>query len=100
MGADVVKHLVASVPNLDPSRIEDIICGNAIPEAESGMQIARLIVLSAGLPLTVGGVPVNTYCASGLETIAIAAAKIHAGMADCIVAGGAASMSLIPMGGW
>jgi acetyl-CoA acyltransferase len=100
LGADVVKHLVASVPNLDPSRIEDIICGNAIPEAESGMQIARMIVLRAGLPLTVGGVTVNRYCASGLETIAMATAKIKAGMADCIIAGGVESMSLLPMTGW
>ena len=100
LGADVVKHLVASVPNLDPSRIDDLICGNAIPEAEQGMQIGRMIVLRAGLPLSIGGVTVNRYCASGLETIAMATAKIKAGMADCIIAGGVESMSLLPMTGW
>lgn len=100
LAADVVKHLVASVPNLDTSRIDDLICGNAIPEAEQGMQIGRMIVLRAGLPLTVGGVTVNRYCASGLETIAMATAKIKAGMAECIIAGGVESMSLLPMTGW
>jgi acetyl-CoA acyltransferase len=100
LGADVVKHLVASVPNLDPSRIDDLICGNAIPEAEQGMQIGRMIVLRAGLPLSIAGVTVNRYCASGLETIAMATAKIKAGMADCIIAGGVESMSLLPMTGW
>jgi len=100
LGADVVKHLVASVPNLDPSRIDDLICGNAIPEAEQGMQIGRMIVLRAGLPLSIGGVTVNRYCASGLETIAMATAKIKAGMAECIIAGGVESMSLLPMTGW
>jgi acetyl-CoA acyltransferase len=100
LGADVVKHLLASVPNLDPSRIDDLICGNAIPEAEQGMQIGRMIVLRAGLPLSIAGVTVNRYCASGLETIAMATAKIKAGMADCIIAGGVESMSLLPMTGW
>jgi acetyl-CoA acetyltransferase family protein len=91
---------VASVPQLDPSRIDDLICGNAIPEAEQGMQIGRMVVLRAGLPLTVGGVTVNRYCASGLETIAMATAKIRSGMAECIIAGGVESMSLLPMTGW
>lgn len=100
LAADVVKHLVASVPNLDPTRIDDLICGNAIPEAEQGMQIGRMIVLRSGLPLNVGGVTVNRYCASGLETIAMATAKIKAGMAECIIAGGVESMSLLPMTGW
>ncbi len=100
LGADVVKHLIASVPGLDPARIDDLICGNAIPEAEQGMQIGRMIVLRAGLPLNVAGVTVNRYCASGLETIAMATAKIKAGMAECIIAGGVESMSLIPMTGW
>ncbi|MBX7224676.1 MAG: acetyl-CoA C-acyltransferase [Chitinophagales bacterium] len=100
LGADVIKHLVASVPNLDPSVIEDLICGNAIPEAEQGMQIGRMVALRAGLPLTVAGVTVNRYCGSGVETISMATAKIKAGMADCIIAGGVESMSLLPMTGW
>jgi acetyl-CoA acyltransferase len=100
LAADVIKYLVKSVPNLDPNVIEDIICGNAFPEAESGMQIARMIALRAGLPLTVAGVTVNRYCGSGVETISMATAKIKAGMADCIVAGGVESMSLLPMSGW
>ncbi|HMU98063.1 MAG TPA: acetyl-CoA C-acyltransferase [Chitinophagales bacterium] len=100
LAADVVKHLVASVPQLDPSKIDDLICGNAIPEAEQGMQIGRMVVLRAGLPLSIGGVTVNRYCASGLETIAMATAKIKAGMAECIIAGGVESMSLLPMTGW
>lgn len=100
LAADVIKHLVASVPNLDPARIEDIICGNAIPEAEQGMQIGRMIALRAGLPLTVAGVTVNRYCGSGVETISMATAKIKAGMADCMIAGGTESMSMLPMTGW
>lgn len=100
LAADVIKHLVASVPGLDPARVEDIICGNAIPEAEQGMQIGRMIALRAGLPLTVAGVTVNRYCGSGVETISMATAKIRAGMADCIIAGGVESMSLLPMTGW
>jgi len=100
LAADVVKHLVASVPGLDTTRIDDLICGNAIPEAEQGMQIGRMIVLRAGLPLSIGGVTVNRYCASGLETIAMATAKIRSGMAECIIAGGVESMSLLPMTGW
>ncbi|MCB9033740.1 MAG: acetyl-CoA C-acyltransferase [Chitinophagales bacterium] len=100
LAADVVKHLVASIPNFDASRVDDLICGNAIPEAEQGMQIGRMIVLRAGLPKNVGGVTVNRYCASGLETIAMATAKIRAGMAQCIIAGGVESMSLLPMTGW
>jgi acetyl-CoA acyltransferase len=100
LAADVIKYLVKSVPNLDPSVIEDVICGNAFPEAESGMQIARMIALRAGLPLTVAGVTVNRYCGSGVETISMATAKIKAGMADCLIAGGVESMSLLPMSGW
>lgn len=100
LAADVIRHLVASVPNLDPALIEDIICGNAIPEAEQGMQIGRMIALRAGLPLTVAGVTVNRYCGSGVETISMATAKIKAGMADCMIAGGVESMSLLPMTGW
>lgn len=99
LAAEVIKHLMASVPNLDPARVEDVIVGNAVPEAEQGMQMARYISLLA-LGKTVPGVTVNRYCGSGIETIAMAAAKIHAGMADCIVAGGTESMSLVPTMGW
>jgi acetyl-CoA acyltransferase len=99
LAAEVIKHLMASVPNLDPARVEDVIVGNAVPEAEQGMQMARYISLLA-LGKSVPGVTVNRYCGSGIETIAMAAAKIHAGMADCIVAGGTESMSLVPTMGW
>ena len=98
LGAEVVKHLVSSVPELDPDRIDDLIVGCAIPEAEQGMQIGRMIALLS-LPMSVSGVTVNRYCGSGLETIAIGVAKIKAGMADCIVAGGIESMSMLPMMG-
>ncbi len=100
LGADVINHLIKSVPNLDPNVIEDVICGNAFPEAESGMQMGKMIALRAGLPTTTAGVTVNRYCGSGVETISMATAKIKAGMADCIIAGGAESMSLLPMSGW
>lgn len=99
LAADVIKHLVADVPALDPKRIDDLIVGNAIPEAEQGMQMGRMISLLS-LPLEVPGVTVNRYCGSGLETIAIAAARIKAGMANCIIAGGTESMSLVPMLGY
>lgn len=99
LAADVIKHLVAQVPELDPKRIDDLIVGNAIPEAEQGMQMGRMISLLS-LPMEVPGVTVNRYCGSGLETIAMATAKIKAGMADCIVAGGTESMSLVPMLGY
>jgi len=98
MGAEVVRHLVASVPELDPTRIDDLIVGCAVPEAEQGMQIGRMIALLS-LPQNVSGVTVNRYCGSGLETIALGVAKIKAGMADCIIAGGIESMSLLPMMG-
>jgi acetyl-CoA acyltransferase len=100
LAADVIKHLMASVPNVAHEQVDDLIVGNAMPEAEQGLNMGRLISLMAFNTDKVAGMTVNRYCASGLETIAIAAAKIHAGMADCIVAGGAESMSLIPMGGW
>lgn len=99
LAADVIRHLLASVPQLDPSRVDDLIVGNAVPEAEQGMQMGRMIALRA-LPVKVPGMIVNRYCGSGLETIAIACAKIHAGMADCIIAGGTESMSLVPTVGW
>jgi len=100
LAADVIKHLVASVPNLDKERIDDVMVGNAMPEAEQGLNVARLISLMALDTDKVSGMTVNRYCASGMETIAIASAKIHSGLADCIIAGGTESMSLIPMGGW
>lgn len=100
LASDVIKHLMASVPNIAHDQVDDLIVGNAMPEAEQGLNMARLISLLAFNTDKVPGVTVNRYCASGLETIAIAAAKINAGMADCIIAGGAESMSLIPMGGW
>lgn len=99
MAAEVIKHLLAQVPQLDPARVEDLIVGNAVPEAEQGMQIARYIALLS-LPTTVPGLTINRYCGSGLEAIAIASAKIHAGLADCIIAGGTESMSLVPVMGW
>ena len=100
VGADVIKHLLAQLPQLDKSRIDDVIVGNATPEAEQGLNMARMISLM-GLDIeTVPGVTVNRYCASGLETIAIANAKIQSGMADCIIAGGAEFMNSIPFGGW
>jgi acetyl-CoA acyltransferase len=96
----IIKHLVDSVPQLDKERIDDVIVGNAMPEAEQGLNIGRIISLLSLNTDKVSGMTVNRYCASGLETIAIASAKINAGMADCIIAGGVESMSLIPMGGW
>ncbi len=100
LAADVIKHLVASVPNLDNEQIDDVIVGNATPEAEQGLNIGRLISLMGLDTEKVPGVTVNRYCASGLETIATAVAKIKAGMADAIVAGGVEVMSGMPMGGW
>jgi acetyl-CoA acyltransferase len=100
LAAEVVRHLVASVPNLDKDKIDDVIVGNATPEAEQGLNIARMISLMGLDTDKVPGVTVNRYCASGLETIAIASAKIRSGMADCIVAGGVEVMSGMPFGGW
>jgi acetyl-CoA acyltransferase len=100
LAVEVIRHLVASVPNLDKEQIEDVIVGNATPEAEQGLNIGRMISLMGLDTVKVPGMTVNRYCASGLETIAIASAKIHAGMADCIIAGGVESMSPIPFGGW
>lgn len=100
LAAAVIKKLMADLPQLDPARVDDLIVGNAMPEAEQGLNMARLISLMSFDTVKVPGVTVNRYCASGLETIAMAAAKIHAGMADVIIAGGAESMSYIPMGGF
>jgi acetyl-CoA acyltransferase len=100
LATEIIQHLMASVPNVAPEQVDDLIVGNAMPEAEQGLNMGRLISLLAFNTDKVPGMTVNRYCASGLETIAIAASKIHAGQADCIIAGGAESMSLIPMGGW
>ena len=99
LAVDVIKGLLASVPELDSKRVDDLIVGNAVPEAEQGLQVGRMISVRA-LGIEVPGVTVNRYCASGLETIAIATAKIRTGMADCIIAGGTESMSMVPTSGW
>src|ERR1041385_1557397 len=100
LAAEVIKDLMQAVPNVDREQIDDVIAGNSTPEAEQGLNVARLISLMALDTDKVPGMTVNRYCASGLETIAIASAKIHSGLADCIIAGGVESMSLFPMGGW
>jgi len=100
LAAYTIRHLLKDFPQLNKEDIEDVIVGNATPEAEQGLNFARLISLLALDSDKVPGMTVNRYCSSGLETIAIASAKIRAGMADCIIAGGVESMSLIPMGGW
>jgi acetyl-CoA acyltransferase len=99
LAAAVIKHLVAKVPALDPTRVEDLIVGCAVPEAEQGLQIGRIISLLS-LPMNVPGMTINRYCGSGLEAIVLASAKIKAGMADCIIAGGTESMSLVPTVGY
>lgn len=100
LAAETVAHLMDSIPELDKKRIDDVIVGNAMPEAEQGLNMARLISLMGLETDTVPGVTVNRYCASGLETIAMATAKIQSGMAECIIAGGSESMSYIPFGGY
>ncbi|MEO5776040.1 MAG: acetyl-CoA C-acyltransferase [Flavobacterium sp.] len=100
LAAETIQFMMSELPDFDKTRIDDVMVGNAMPEAEQGLNVARLISLM-GLKVTdVPGVTVNRYCASGLETIAMATAKIQNGMADCIIAGGAESMSFIPMGGY
>jgi len=99
LAVDVIRGLLASVPQLDPSLVDDVVVGNAVPEAEQGLQVGRMIALRA-IGEHTPGMTVNRYCASGLETIAIAHAKISQGMADCIIAGGTESMSLVPTSGW
>ena len=99
LAVDVIKGLLASVPELDSKRVDDLIVGNAVPEAEQGLQVGRMISVRA-LGISVPGMTVNRYCASGLETIAIATAKIRMGMADCIIAGGTESMTMVPTSGW
>ncbi len=100
LAAKVIQHLMQAVPQLDKNRIDDVIVGNATPEAEQGLNIGRMISLIGLGTDKVPGMTVNRYCASGLETIAIAAAKIQSGQADCIIAGGVETMSPIPFGGW
>lgn len=99
LAADIIKHLVSSIDAFDPKRVDDLIVGNAIPEAEQGMQMGRMISLLS-LPIEVPGMIVNRYCGSGLEAIHLACARIHSGTADCIIAGGTESMSLVPMLGY
>ena len=99
LAVEVIKGLTATIPNLDTKRIDDVIVGNAVPEAEQGLQFGRIIAAKA-LGIEVAGITINRYCASGLESIAIATAKIRTGMADCIIAGGTESMSLVPTAGW
>ncbi len=100
LAADVIKHLMASVPNVNKEDIDDVIVGNAMPEAEQGLNIGRFISLMGLDTDKVPGLTVNRYCASGLETIATAVAKIKTGMADMIIAGGVEVMSGMPFGGW
>lgn len=99
LAVDVITYLMAQVPQLDPKRIDDVIVGCANPEGEQGLQIGRLISMRA-LGHDVPGMTVNRYCASGLEAISIAVAKIKAGMGQCYIAGGTESMSMIPMTGY
>ena len=99
LAIDVIKALLASVPSLDPKRVDDVIVGNAVPEAEQGLQVGRIIAARA-VGIHAPGMTVNRYCASGLETIAIATAKIRTGQAECIIAGGTESMSMVPTAGW
>jgi acetyl-CoA acyltransferase len=100
LASGLIRQLISEVPNLDPEQVDDVIVGNATPEAEQGLNMGRMISLTGLQTDKVPGMTVNRYCASGLETIAIAVAKIESGMADCIVAGGAETMSPIPFGGW
>lgn len=100
LAADVIKHLMKQFPQLDPTRVDDVIVGNATPEAEQGLNVGRMISLMGLNTDKVPGMTVNRYCSSGLETIAIASAKIESGAADCIIAGGVESMSVMAMGGW
>ncbi len=99
LAAEVIKHLLKSVPQLDPHRVDDLIVGNAVPEAEQGLQVGRMIALQC-LPIEVPGETINRYCASGVDTIATAVARIRSGMMDCIIAGGTESMSMVPITGW
>lgn len=99
LAIDVIKGLLASLPQLDVKRVDDVIVGNAVPEAEQGLQVGRIIAAKA-VGFHAPGITINRYCASGLESIALATAKIRTGMAECIIAGGTESMSLVPTAGW
>jgi acetyl-CoA acyltransferase len=99
LGAEVIKYLMKSIPQLDPKRIDDVLVGNAFPEAEQGLQVGRMISLLS-LPMEIPGATVNRFCGSGIETIATAFSRVQSGMMDCIIAGGVESMSLVPMTGW
>ena len=99
LAIDVIKGLLASVPQLDPKLVDDVIVGNAVPEAEQGLQVGRIIANKA-VGEWAAGVTVNRYCGSGLETIAMATTRIQCGMADCIIAGGTESMTMVPTAGW
>ncbi|MBC7606386.1 MAG: acetyl-CoA C-acyltransferase [Burkholderiales bacterium] len=100
LAAETIQYMMSELPDFDKKRIDDVMVGNAMPEAEQGLNVARLISLMGLNIVDVPGVTINRYCASGLETIGMATAKIQSGMADCIIAGGAESMSFIPMGGY
>jgi acetyl-CoA acyltransferase len=99
LAVDVIKGLLASVPQLDVKRVDDVIVGNAVPEAEQGLQVGRMISARA-VGIHAPGITINRYCASGLESIAMATSKIRTGMAECIIAGGTESMSMVPTAGW
>ena len=100
LAAETIEHMMSTLPDFDVTTIDDVLIGNAMPEAEQGLNMARLISLMGLKTNDVPGVTVNRYCASGIETIALGAAKIQSGMADCVIAGGVESMSYIPMGGF
>jgi len=100
LASETIQYMMEQLPDFDKTRIDDVIVGNAMPEAEQGLNMGRLISLMALKTEDVAGVTVNRYCASGLETIAMASAKIQSGQAECIIAGGVESMSYIPMGGY
>lgn len=100
LGAETIQHMMKELPNLDVSRIDDVIVGNAMPEGSQGLNMGRFISLIGLNSVDVPGVTVNRFCSSGIETIGIATAKIQAGMADCIIAGGSESMSSVPMTGF
>jgi acetyl-CoA acyltransferase len=99
LAIEVIQGLLATVPQLDVKRVDDVIVGNAVPEAEQGLQVGRIIAAKA-VGFSAPGITINRYCASGLESIAMATAKIRTGMAECIIAGGTESMSLVPTAGW
>ncbi len=99
LAIELIKGLMQTLPSVDPNIIDDVIVGNAVPEAEQGLQFGRIIAAKA-LGIDVPGITINRYCASGLESIAMATAKIRAGMAECIIAGGTESMSMVPTAGW